>query len=315
VEIVVLGEGIVPGRTSEEPKPAAAQAPALTPVFERSVDLAAMRVLRSHVLDGRPVMPLALMLEWLAQGALQRNPGLTFCGLNDLRLLKGIILREDRAEGVRVLAGKAVRRDSLYLVPVELRGTIAGKRDVPHARAEIVLADRHPQGFQSLHSMDLPPYTSGASELYQRFLFHGPELQGLERVEGCGEAGITAFAATAPPPASWLDRPLRQTWLADPLVIDCAFQAMIVWTSEQLGAGSLPTCIGRYRQFRRTFPARGVRIVAKVSQANANRALADIEFLDADGSCVALMEDYECVIDASLNQAFRRNQLVQAAQG
>ncbi len=40
------------------------------------------------------------------------------------------------------------------------------------------------------------------------------------------------------------------------------------------------------------------------------RAVADIEFLDARGELVARLDSYECVIDSSLNQAFRRNQLV-----
>jgi hypothetical protein len=230
-------------------------------------------------------------------------------------LLKGVIVREDQPTIVRVLAGKAVRRDQLYVVPVELWGKLATGRDVPHARGQIVLSDRQPQGFQSFPAQELAPFSANASEVYERYLFHGPELQGLQRIDGCGEAGITAFASSAPLPAAWFTRPLRQSWLSDPLVIDCAFQAMIVWTYEQLGSGSLPTSIGMYRQFRRAFPASGVRIVAKVSQSNASRAVADLEFLDADGTCVALIENYECVIDASLNPAFRRNQPISAARG
>ena len=35
------------------------------------------------------------------------------------------------------------------------------------------------------------------------------------------------------------------------------------------------------------------------------RALADLEFQDGEGTIIARMTDYECVIDASLNQAFR----------
>jgi hypothetical protein len=315
VEVVVLGAGTLPAEALEQPAAANGPAGGLSPVFERSVDLASMPILRAHVLDGRPVLPFALILEWLAHGALQRNPGLSFCGVDDLRLLKGVIVREEQTEVVRVLAGKAVRRDQCYVVPVELRGTLAGGRDVPHARGEIVLGDRQGQGFQSFPWQELAPFGLSASEIYERYLFHGPELQGLRRIDGCGEAGIMGFAAAAPQPASWFARPLRQSWLTDPLAIDCAFQAMIVWTYEQLGSGSLPTSIGMYRQFRRAFPASGVRIVAKVSQSNASRAVADLEFLDADGACVALMEDYECVIDASLNQAFRRNQPVPAARG
>ena len=37
-----------------------------------------------------------------------------------------------------------------------------------------------------------------------------------------------------------------------------------------------------------------------------------IEFLDARGELVARLGTYECVVDASLNQAFRRNQLGRA---
>jgi hypothetical protein len=50
-----------------------------------------------------------------------------------------------------------------------------------------------------------------------------------------------------------------------------------------------------------------------VTQATELSARADIGFLDGDGNLIAKINDYECVIDASLNQAFRRNQLAQVA--
>ena len=46
---------------------------------------------------------------------------------------------------------------------------------------------------------------------------------------------------------------------------------MILWSVERSGAGSLPTFVGRYRQFRRAFPADGVRVVARVTQASPHR--------------------------------------------
>ena len=117
----------------------------LSPVFERPVDVGSIPILRSHVIDGRPVLPMALILEWLAQGALQRNPGLVFCGVEDLRLLKGVIVRGERPETIRVLAGKASRVEGLYRVDVELRGTLAAGREFTHARGAVVLGDRLPQ--------------------------------------------------------------------------------------------------------------------------------------------------------------------------
>src|SRR5262249_50987672 len=53
--------------------------------FERALDRAGHPVLDAHVLDGRPVLPVVLILEWLAHAAMHRNPGLLFHGCDDLR--------------------------------------------------------------------------------------------------------------------------------------------------------------------------------------------------------------------------------------
>ncbi len=103
---------------------------------------------------------------------------------------------------------------------------------------------------------------------------------------------------------------MRSHWLTDPLAIDCAFQLVVLWTREHLGANSLPTAVGQYRQFRPGFGEKAVRIVAGIRQAGDARAVADIEILDARGELIARIDSYECVVDLSLNQAFRRNQLI-----
>ena len=279
--------------------------------FERPLDVASTPILRSHVIDGRAVLPMALILEWLAQGAMSRNPGMACCGVDDLRLLKGVILREALPETIRVLAARATRRDGHSVVPVELRGVLGDGREVLHARAEVILGDRHPEAPGPLDEPDLPASESTREEIYRDVLFHGPGLQGIVAVEGCGDLGIAATVEAAPAPSDWVDRPLRQQWLTDPLALDCAFQIMILWSVERAGAGSLPTFVGRYRQFRRSFPAGGVRVVARVTEAGPHRARADVDFLDDRGRPVARIEDYECVIDASLKSAFRRNRPAQ----
>ena len=49
-------------------------------VAEEKIDVASCSFLRSHVLDGKAVVPLAMLPEWLAHGALHGNPGLKFAG-------------------------------------------------------------------------------------------------------------------------------------------------------------------------------------------------------------------------------------------
>jgi hypothetical protein len=116
-------------------------------------------------------------------------------------------------------------------------------------------------------------------------------------------------AYPAPAPAEWFADPLRASWVAEPLVLDASFQMMILWSFAQHGAGSLPCFAGRYRQYRRSFPAGTARVSVRITRDNGTFARADIDYLDADGIVIAQLQDYECVMDPGLNQAFRRNQL------
>jgi hypothetical protein len=279
------------------------------PTFERTVDVESHPVLRSHVLDGRAVLPMALHVEWLAHAALHGNPGLMFHGLNDLRVTHGVMVEDGSAAHLRALAGKAVRRDAFFHVPVELRGKRRDGRDAVHSRAEVVLATALPPAPAAEPTPPVQPYPHPIDEVYRYFLFHGRDLQGIERVDGLSETAFLGTATPAPPPAEWLRSPLRSAWVADPLVLDASFQMMILWSFAQHGAGSLPCFAGRYRQYRRAFPAGPVRVAIRVTKDNGQFARADVDYLDADGQVIARVQDYECVIDRQLDQAFRKNQL------
>jgi acyl transferase domain-containing protein/acyl carrier protein len=313
VELVVLAQGAPPepcaaARASRASCPAPATQSAEL-VSRRDVSIASLPVLESHVIDGHAVLPLALILEWLVEGAVARNPGLVAIGLDNLRLYKGVIIGAQPEMQVEICVGKAARCSEHFRVPVELRGTLSDGRPVQHARSEIILADRHPSGVSQISQPGLPRYRRSRGEIYREVLFHGAAMQGIARVEGCGPRGVTGWVRSAPEPARWIKKPMRGTWLTDPLAIDCAFQLVVVWSREQRQANSLPTSVRRFRQFRAAFPSGGVRVCVAIRHAAAHRAVADIEFLDSDGGLVARLDAYECVIDTSLNQAFLRNQM------
>src|SRR6185312_11218753 len=107
VEVVLLAPGKSPDLTKAATSAKGVAASAVPPrtlpnAFERILDRATHPVLESHVLDGRPVLPTVLILEWLAHAALHQNPGLLFHGCNDLRILNGVILDSDHAPALRV---------------------------------------------------------------------------------------------------------------------------------------------------------------------------------------------------------------------
>ena len=281
----------------------------LSPAFERSVEVATHPILKSHVIDGRAVLPMALHLEWLAHAALHGHPGLVFHGFNDLRVTQGVTVEAAAAVPLRALAGKATRQDRLFVVPVELRGRRKDGREVLHSRAEIVLAAALPKPPPADRPPTVAPAPFTVEQAYADVLFHGPDLRAVERIEGVSEDAFIGTSLSAPPPADWLQYPLRSGWVADPLVLDASFQMMILWTRAVHGQGSLPCSAGRYRQFRRHFPTDGCRVVIRVRRDDGKFARADIDYLDADGRVVAQMQDYECLMEASLAQSFRRNQL------
>ena len=52
------------------------------------------------------------------------------------------------------------------------------------------------------------------------------------------------------------------------------------------------------------------RILLKnITGSGDSWARADMEFLDSDGGLVARLENYDCVVDTSLSEAFTRNRL------
>ena len=312
VELVILGSR--QAAATEEP-PAPPENIHISKAFDLDLSVAQYPFLQSHVMDKKAVLPMAMMVEWLAQAAIHNNPGLRFHGFNDLRVMKGVTLGAEDLRSLQVLTGKALKSDGFHVVPVELSGRVDSGRPLVHTRAKVVLANRLPAARAAAEPLDLAAYSRPIGEIYRpERLFHGADFQGLTDILGCSEAGISARAKGAPAPGSWIAQPLRNSWLADPLVLDCAFQLMILWSFERYNAGSLPVFTGRYRQYAERFPEAGCEIRIQITRQSPSTAAADMEFVDpADGRLIARIEDYECVIDASLNQSFQRNKLQGAA--
>ncbi|VTU00048.1 polyketide-type polyunsaturated fatty acid synthase : Erythronolide synthase OS=Geobacter uraniireducens (strain Rf4) GN=Gura_2012 PE=4 SV=1: ketoacyl-synt: Ketoacyl-synt_C: Acyl_transf_1: PP-binding: KR: PS-DH [Gemmataceae bacterium] len=328
VEVVALGRSAAPGSSGVISLPPLVSAPTpgrggpgvssgsspqeMALAFERTVDAVTHPILKAHVIDGRAVLPMAMHLEWLAHAAIHGNPGMQFHGFNDLRVTSGVQLDLGQTAALRAFAGKAVKQDKTLVVPVQLRGKKRDGRDVIHSRAEIVLTAALPAAPPADAPPPVQPVGFSVAQAYREMLFHGQALRGIERIEGVADAAFIGTAGTAPTPADWFLSPLRSSWIAEPLVLDASFQMMILWTQARHDVASLPCFAGRYRQFRKAFPAGPVRVVIRVRRDDGTFARADIDYLDADGRVIAQMQDYECVMEKTLNEAFRKNQLARA---
>jgi acyl transferase domain-containing protein/NAD(P)-dependent dehydrogenase (short-subunit alcohol dehydrogenase family) len=302
---VVIGGTLNPIKVEVEAFPEKAGA-ALNMLFEREVDTENHPVLRSHVIDGKAVVPMALIAEWFGHGALHENPGLLLHGLEDMRIFTGIRLGAESKQ-IRVLAGKARRNSGFFEVDLELRNGVREGKDILHCRARAILAEDYsrPPAYRLPEALSCNHYPRSTAEIYEKILFHGSHLRGLKWVQ-CGTPdGMVAEVAGAPAPRQWMASPLRNAWIGDPLVLDSAFQMASLWCYDQHGCVSLPSHAAAYRQYRPAFPAEGVKVVLEVRETSEKKLRGDFTFLDASGEVIALLTGYEAVMDPLLNRAFK----------
>jgi hypothetical protein len=279
---------------------------ALSLAFERNIDIIHYPILKSHVIDGRPVVPMALMTEWFAHSALHENPDLVLNGLDDIRILKGIRLEHDK-QLIRIFASKAIKTGEFYEVQVELRdGKNAGK-EVIHSRAKAILSDRLTPApeFKLTNRIVANAYKREVEEIYDKILFHGLQLRGIRNIVSCSSQGMVAHISPAPSPREWMSAPMRNQWISDPLVLDCAFQMATLWCYEENGVVSLPSYGASYRQYCQQFPSDSIIVVLEVTEVTNRKMQGNFTFLDANQKVVASFEGYEAIMDASLLNAFK----------
>lgn len=289
-------------------QPSTSNSATFHPAFDRDVSVRALPCLVSHVMNGRAVLPAALMIEWLAHGAMHGNPGLAFHGFDGFKVLKGLVLEGDAIAHVTVSAATPQPRDGLLAVPVQFTSRNGGPKTTLHATAEILLADTLPT------APSITPAVKRNGILSDKVygdgrLFHGPDFQCIEALEVCNPANAAALVRSSPAPKTMIAQPLRPAWLADPLALDAAFQLMILWSTAQRAAPSLPCALRSFRQFAAFPKTGGSRVVARVTSAETPVAVADLQFFDRNGGLLALGEGYEFVVDPNLREAFRQNSL------
>ncbi|MCP4576697.1 MAG: SDR family NAD(P)-dependent oxidoreductase [Deltaproteobacteria bacterium] len=324
VEVVVMGgaleeEGFPDFILKEDSTPNPLSTKTVDPMdasFELDLSIDLYPILKDHVMNGNAVLPAAMMIEWLAHGALRNNPGYHFVGFNDFRVFKGVIMKNGDSQHLRITASHLSADNGTLSITTEIRGNGNGASPRLFATANVILSNQvHPfrvPGDETgrIQSGALKSYSPMNGTIYNDTLFHGKLLQNIRSVQLSGDDMIMVDLSPTGSPSSWMAGGIQKNWIADPGAIDGGFQAMILWSFQQYNVGSLPNKIGKYRQFKQQFPSHGVRAAVRVTQRSEARAVADIEFLDRNsGDLVARIEDYECTLDKSLKEAFKRHEL------
>ncbi len=279
-----------------------------TTAMTQLTSLASCPVLSSHTIAGDPVLPFALMMEWLAHAATHAHPGLVCTGMDGVRVLKGIKPGKQELT-VDIQLGKCTPNALGFMVEGDIVSRNSPKAPTMHANGNIFL-DAHlpaPPVLDRSRQISLPPSDLSMDSVYDDILFHGQDLHGIKAIVGCSAMGIEVVAKHAPAPEAWLSSPHRNKWILDPLIMDSAFQAAIIWSHETLGMVCLPTYIANLRIYKGILDHDGdITIILTVNEQTSHTIKGYFAFIDEKGKVVASITGFEAVMDPTLGDKFRQ---------
>ncbi|MET7305229.1 SDR family NAD(P)-dependent oxidoreductase, partial [Embleya sp. NPDC005575] len=193
-----------------------------------------------HSIAGRPVVPVALVLEWFAGAARSALPDNDCVLVRDLRVLRAIALDKFGVEETRLRVH--VRPDDTHTdAPLRLElksldgalhyAALAG----PGEAAKLTVPAAEPAD----ESFEVHP---GSAVYDGGMLFHGPLFHAIHSINGLSSTGAVCDLVGARQ-FGWA----QETWQTDPLVMDGALQAACLWVLSSAGVQSLPMGIREVR--------------------------------------------------------------------
>jgi hypothetical protein len=230
--------------------------------------------LSDHTVDGVPVLPVAVVLNWFVGAAAAWRPNVDGVVLRDLRVFSKVALPLLGTKGHRlILQG----RPAMVGAPSDLEAELLGEDGRPHFRAALgfePVAPRAagwdtPEGLVSLRR----------SEVYDgRVLFHGPRFQALRSVHGICDDGAEA-TLTGLRGLGWS----CDNQHLDPAAVDGGLQLALLWAESVFGDASLPMAVAECRVHRGGPITDTVRCVVRARKVHDTGARCDLALIDQDG--------------------------------
>jgi NADP-dependent 3-hydroxy acid dehydrogenase YdfG len=230
-----------------------------------------------HSIDGEPVLPVVMALEWLVRAAESLSPGKLVRAVRDLRVLRGVRLSgfADGGDWLLVRRSKTISEDVLELElcdPVDSR--------IRHYRATVELA----------RALEPPPAGRGtlattlhARPIYGDALFHGAAFQVIRRVVGVCDDGIVAeIVGTAE--SGWS---ATSGWRTDPALLDAGLQLCLLFAHHRLGGRGLPTEFTAFHRYTDELPTGELLCVVRGRTEGGSQTTCDIDIARPDGRLVA----------------------------
>ena len=155
-----------------------------------------------------------------------------------------------------------------------------------HYTARANMVTRRSEAPTATADLDLDAW--GERPIYGDVLFHGPDFQVIDAMDGVSDLGISGKLRGV----RALNWP-REHWRTDSAAFDGGLQLALLWSQRVLGGASLPTSIGEVHTWTDEPPVGNVRAVLRGRETGDKRALSDVQLVDDDGAVVAELRGVE----------------------
>jgi acyl transferase domain-containing protein/short-subunit dehydrogenase len=252
--------------------------------LEVAVNAKSHAYLAGHRIANEVVLPVAVALEWFTRVARTFRPDLYFTSIRDLKVLKGLLVRNFEEEGERLAVQCRQLDDSL--LELQLRGLDG----VLYYSAQALMSADPVEAFDA---DKLPPLSLRAwngDPIYGDVLFHEDEFQVIQGLDGVGEAGISGHMKGVHA-AEWA----WERWDTDVAAMDGGLQMVLLWARKAMGGAVLPMGIGE--AILAELPPQGtIRCVARCRADSKTSGSADVAFHNEAGIRFAELKDVRVIL-------------------
>jgi hypothetical protein len=250
-------------------------------VFELGVDPSRCAFLADHSIQGVPVVPAVLVLEWFARAAKAMRPELSLLACRDLKVLQGIQLKHFAAGERFFVHAQAQDQGDKATLTLDVRDVQGHLRYTGAAD----LQAHAPASAAHLQAPTLPAWDA-SKRLYGDVLFHGPDFQVIRAIEGFAQEGIVGLLDGVEA-KGW-----GGAWRTDAAALDGGLQLAVLWAREVLGGRSLPTRLVSYKPSfgGDALPQGPLRCVVRAKAQGASKVVCDLAFADPQGKLVVELQ-------------------------
>lgn len=266
--------------------------------------------LDDHKFDGIPVMPMAVALELMIEGAKSVYPNRGVVKVSNLDIPAGIVFHGDHK---KFIVEAKPERGTDGLVSVQLI-SLTGNTKKTHFHCKVQMSatpNAAPDVWNTKDETAIPqligPCSKLASErnvpqpgdVYGKWLFHGPIFQGIKEVMHLAEDGI-AGKVNGARPVDCVKSADTSVWNIDPVLLDSSMQLAGIWARFYRDVTVLPTGF-KSMHFFGPMPMNATAQIF-LNPAMATELLCDLAIYDENGKIAVIVEGLGGIASKAFNR-------------